>query len=201
MTRPSAFIFVIAAAIAAGGCATTGATPRPFPTPNARARVPPLGSDPNAVLGAAAPGSDPNAAPGAAAAGSDPAAPGVGRAGGYEVAGTALSLRGAPYRNGGSDPSGFDCSGFVKYVLGQNGIAVPRTVSEQFQAGRQVGTPQLEPGDLVFFSTVSPGASHVGIAIGGDEFVHAPSGAGIVRVERMSAPYWSTRFVGARRVL
>jgi cell wall-associated NlpC family hydrolase len=130
-----------------------------------------------------------------------PLPPAAGHAAGYEVAGTALSLRGAPYRNGGNDPAGFDCSGFVKYVFGQNGILVPRTVSEQFQAGRQVGGPQLEAGDLVFFSTVSPGASHVGIAIGGDEFVHAPSGAGAVKVERMSAPYWSTRFVGARRVL
>jgi cell wall-associated NlpC family hydrolase len=64
-----------------------------------------------------------------------------------------------------------------------------------------VDAPQLEPGDLVFFSTVTPGASHVGIAIGGDEFVHAPSGAGTVRVERLSGSYWSTRFVGARRVL
>jgi cell wall-associated NlpC family hydrolase len=117
------------------------------------------------------------------------------------VAGTALSLRGAPYRNGGNDPAGFDCSGFVKYVFNQNGVAVPRTVSGQFHAGRHVNTPQLEPGDLVFFSTVSPGASHVGIAIGGDEFVHAPSRSGEVRVERMSASYWSTRFVGARRVL
>jgi cell wall-associated NlpC family hydrolase len=74
-------------------------------------------------------------------------------------------------------------------------------VSEQFRAGRQVAGPQLEPGDLVFFTTVTSGASHVGIAIGGDEFVHAPSGAGEVRVERISAPYWATRFVGARRVL
>jgi cell wall-associated NlpC family hydrolase len=120
---------------------------------------------------------------------------------GYGVAGTALSLRGAPYRNGGNDPAGFDCSGFVKYVFGQNGVAVPRTVSEQFRAGRQVAGPQLEPGDLVFFATVSNGASHVGIAIGGDEFVHAPSSTGDVRVERMSASYWATRFVGARRVL
>jgi cell wall-associated NlpC family hydrolase len=117
------------------------------------------------------------------------------------VAGTALSLRGVPYRNGGSDPAGFDCSGFVSYVFGQNGIAVPRTVTELFHAGRQVAGPQLEPGDLVFFSTVSPGASHVGIAIGADEFVHAPSSTGDVRVERFSASYWATRFVGARRVL
>jgi cell wall-associated NlpC family hydrolase len=89
----------------------------------------------------------------------------------------------------------------VKYVFAQNGIAVPRTVTEQFQAGHEVGGPQLQPGDLVFFTTVTPGASHVGIVIGGDEFVHAPSHVGTVRVERMSAPYWSTRFVGARRVL
>jgi cell wall-associated NlpC family hydrolase len=120
---------------------------------------------------------------------------------GYSVAGTALALRGAPYRDGGSDPSGFDCSGFVRYVFSQHGVSVPRTVTDQFRAGHQVAGAQLEPGDLVFFATVAPGASHVGIAIGGDEFVHAPSGRGEVRVERMSAPYWSTRFVGARRVL
>lgn len=182
MTRSSAFIFVIVAAVGAGGCASTGATPRPFPTPHA---PPPAVTAPLAL---------PPASPGGAAALRNPAA-------GYGVAGTALSLRGAPYRNGGSDPAGFDCSGFVKYVFGQNGISVPRTVSEQFQAGRQVVGPQLEAGDLVFFSTGGRGASHVGIAIGGDEFVHAPSGAGQVKVERMSAPYWSTRFVGARRVL
>ena len=119
----------------------------------------------------------------------------------YGVTGTALSLRGAPYRDGGSDPSGFDCSGFVQYVFGQNGVSVPRTVTEQFQAGRDVDPRGMEPGDLVFFTTVTNGASHVGIAIGGDEFVHAPSGRGQVRVERLSGPYWSTRFVGARRVL
>ena len=120
----------------------------------------------------------------------------------YSVTGTALSLRGTPYRNGGHDPSGFDCSGFVSYVFGQYGIAVPRTVNEQYHAGHAV-EPQkgLQPGDLVFFTTVSPGASHVGILIGGDEFVHAPSSTGEVRVERLSGPYWSTRFVGARRVL
>ncbi len=80
-------------------------------------------------------------------------------------------------------------------------MTVPRTVLDQFRSGRQVAGTQVAPGDLVFFATVAPGASHVGIAIGGDEFVHAPSGRGEVRVERMSAPYWSTRFIGARRVL
>jgi cell wall-associated NlpC family hydrolase len=119
----------------------------------------------------------------------------------YSVAGTALSLRGTPYRNGGSDPTGFDCSGFVRYVFSQHGVIVPRTVSDLFRAGHQVTANHLEPGDLVFFTTVAPGASHVGIAIGGDEFVHAPSSVGQVRVEHMTASYWSTRFVGARRVL
>jgi cell wall-associated NlpC family hydrolase len=113
----------------------------------------------------------------------------------------ALQLRGTPYRNGGADPAGFDCSGFVQYVFAQHGVIVPRKVMEQYRAGTEVPPSQLQAGDLVFFTTVAPGASHVGIALGGDEFVHAPSSTGEVRVERMSAAYWSTRFVGARRVL
>jgi cell wall-associated NlpC family hydrolase len=119
----------------------------------------------------------------------------------YSITGTALGLRGTPYRDGGADPGGFDCSGFVQYVFAQHGVIVPRKVIEQFRAGRDVSSSQLEPGDLVFFTTVAPGASHVGIALGGDAFVHAPSTTGIVRVEHLQAPYWSTRFVGARRVL
>jgi cell wall-associated NlpC family hydrolase len=120
---------------------------------------------------------------------------------GYGIAGTALALRGTPYRNGGTDPSGFDCSGLVAYVFAQHGVGIARTVSEQYQSGRPVPPGQLEPGDLVFFATVSRGASHVGIAIGGDEFVHAPSGRGEVRVERLSASYWASRYIGARRVI
>jgi len=137
-------------------------------------------------------------------AGSAPASspvPGAVGTSGYVVTGTALALRGSRYRDGGTDPSGFDCSGFVWYVFGQHGIALPRTVGEQYRMGMAVPADSLEAGDLVFFSTVAPGASHVGIAIGGDEFVHAPSGRGEVRVERLSSSYWSSRFVGARRVL
>jgi cell wall-associated NlpC family hydrolase len=59
---------------------------------------------------------------------------------------------------------------------------------------------EIEPGDLVFFSTTAPGPSHVGIAVGGEEFVHAPSSTGVVRVERLSSGYWSRRFLGIRRV-
>ena len=120
---------------------------------------------------------------------------------GYEVSGTALDFRGAPYRNGGADPTGFDCSGFVWYVFSQHGLAIPRTVQDQFRIGESVSPSDLRAGDLVFFSTTAPGASHVGIVIGGDSFVHAPSSSGVVRVERLGASYWSSRFVGARRVL
>jgi cell wall-associated NlpC family hydrolase len=187
MSRLQVLVIVASIAAGSGGCATTGATPAPFPRPSpprpATSRPSPGNPDPTTFTAPAS------------------ASPAAANTVGYGVAGTALSLRGAPYRNGGTDPAGFDCSGFVNYVFGQNGVRVPRTVSEQWRAGHQVTGNLIEPGDLVFFTTVSPGASHVGIAIGGDEFVHAPSGAGEVRVERMSAPYWATRFVGARRVL
>jgi cell wall-associated NlpC family hydrolase len=88
----------------------------------------------------------------------------------------------------------------VAYVFAQQGVAVPRTVSELYDAGREIPQAALEPGDLVFFSTVARGASHVGIAVSADEFVHAPSSRGVVRVERLGSPYWSSRFVGIRRV-
>jgi cell wall-associated NlpC family hydrolase len=118
----------------------------------------------------------------------------------FAVADTALALRGTPYRNGGNDPTGFDCSGFVQYVFAQNGIALPRDVKAQFEVGDLVSPDELELGDLVFFTTVAPGASHVGLSLGGDEFVHAPSSKGVVRVERISAAYWSRRAIGARRL-
>ena len=114
---------------------------------------------------------------------------------------TALSLEGVPYQWGGDRPStGFDCSGFVQYVLGQHQITAPRTASDQFQIGTSVEFEQIRAGDLVFFSTVAPGASHVGLAINSEEFVHAPAASGVVRVERVRAPYWLARYVGARRI-
>lgn len=154
----------------AAGCASSGSVPRPFPIPGS--------GRPDRPAGLGHPiGVD-----------------------GYAISSTALSLRGAPYRNGGGDPSGFDCSGFVQYVFAQHGVALPRETHRQFETGHAVDPSELEPGDLVFFSTVAPGASHVGIAIGGDRFVHAPSSKGVVRVERLSTPYWARRFIGARRV-
>jgi cell wall-associated NlpC family hydrolase len=152
-----------------------------------------------ATAGCASTGAIPRPFPGAAPAGSAGPATTTPGADTYAVTATALSLRGVPYRNGGADPAGFDCSGFVQYVYAQHGLALPRTVGQQFGAGARASGP-LQPGDLVFFSTVSAGASHVGIALGGDEFVHAPSSAGEVRVERVSSSYWSRRYIGARRL-
>jgi len=105
-----------------------------------------------------------------------------------------------PYRNGGSDPSGFDCSGLVQWVFAQNGRALPREVREQILVGREVDTDEVRAGDLLFFDTSSRGASHVGIALDRETFVHAPSSNGVVRVERYTSSYWSRRYVGARRV-
>jgi cell wall-associated NlpC family hydrolase len=119
----------------------------------------------------------------------------------YAISGTALALRGAPYRNGGADPTGFDCSGFVWYVFAQHGVQVPRTVTEQSRIGNHVDAADLRPGDLLFFATNGTrDTTHVAISIGGDEFVHAPSSAGQVRVERLGSSYWAPRFVEARRL-
>ena len=117
---------------------------------------------------------------------------------------TALSFRGVPYLNGGTDPRGFDCSGFTQYVFSRYGIRLARGVQEQFQQGMSAKADALVPGDLVFFATLSAttgrGATHVGIAVGDNQFVHAPSSAGVVRVERLSAAYWAARYLGARRL-
>src|SRR5262245_33677220 len=113
---------------------------------------------------------------------------------------TALELRGTPYRNGGSDPSGFDCSGFTQYVFAQYGVALPREGREQYQQGVAVDVSELAPGDLVFFTSADPGASHVAIVIGGDQLLRAPAASGVVRVGHLGASYWTHRYLGARRV-
>jgi cell wall-associated NlpC family hydrolase len=187
------------------GCASSGVvyTPQPFPLPGGKGGTVaiPAPADPSAAPPVAANPPAPVATTPPMPGKTSPIPSAHGHADGYALSGTALSLRGAPYRNGGVDPvAGFDCSGFVKYVYAQHGVNMPREVREQFRIGKNVDRDQLEPGDLVFFSTVSPGASHVGIMIGGDQFVHAPSEKGVVRVESLTQPYWSTRYIGAKRV-
>jgi cell wall-associated NlpC family hydrolase len=113
---------------------------------------------------------------------------------------TALALRGTPYQNGGAGPTGFDCSGFTQYVYFQHGVALPRDTQDQFREGVRVNVDDLVPGDLLFFTTSSRGPSHVAIAIGNGQFVHAPSSRGVVRVERLDTSYWSSRYLGARRI-
>ena len=187
--RAALVLGTLALAASSLACASTGAVPRPFPMPGG----------PPAASGTAQP-DNPQTGPVTPPAGATSARSGHTSLDGYALVGTALALRGAPYRNGGSDPNGFDCSGFTKYVFGQYGVSLPRGVRGQFQSGKPVKPDDLAPGDLVFFATTESGASHVAIAIGGDEFIHAPSSSGVVRVEHLSASYWSQRFLGVRRV-
>jgi len=118
-----------------------------------------------------------------------------------EAVSIALAYLGTPYVWSGSGPSGFDCSGFVAYIYGKVGIELPRMADEQFAAGIPIAAGNLQPGDLVFFSTYEPGPSHVGIYIGNAMFVHASSGAGKVTITPMAKPYYQARYLGARRII
>lgn len=115
-----------------------------------------------------------------------------------EIVKNALSLQGVPYVFGGTTRNGFDCSGFTQYVYKGSGITLPRDSYSQFGTGTAVQKDQLQPGDLVFFTTYSKGASHVGIYIGGGSFVHASNSG--VRTTSLSDSYYLSRYVGARRV-
>ncbi|WP_423196829.1 MULTISPECIES: C40 family peptidase [unclassified Cupriavidus] len=114
----------------------------------------------------------------------------------------ALGLIGVRYRFGGNSPeSGLDCSGFVRYVFNDTfGLALPRRSVEISQVGTTVAANDLRPGDLVFFNTMRHAFSHVGIYIGDNKFVHAPSTGSKIRVDDMRASYWVTRYNGARRI-
>jgi cell wall-associated NlpC family hydrolase len=172
VTRRLVPLALIITALLNGACAARGGVPRPFPG----ASVPPSAAEPA------------------------PTPPGQPILPVPSLVAAALEFRGVPYRNGGSDPSGFDCSGLVQYVFARFGTSLPREVRDQYRAGDEIDLDDVQPGDLLFFETVSRGASHVGLAVGGGEFVHAPSSRGVVRVERYDSSYWSRRFVGARRV-
>lgn len=113
---------------------------------------------------------------------------------------TALGLRGTPYRWGGCDPKhGFDCSGYVWWVYGQNGLRLPRTTKQQITAGHGVDPKYLNPADLIFFQFRQ--GLHVGIHLGGGDFAHSPKTGGAVRVDNLNSGYWAARLIAARRVL
>lgn len=112
----------------------------------------------------------------------------------------ALSCRGARYTRGGVSRSGFDCSGFTRYVYAKFGIALPHSSAAQARLGKSVSKSQLQPGDLVFFETYRKGISHVGIYIGDNKFVHAATYGRGVRTDSLSDSYYGPRYRGARRV-
>jgi cell wall-associated NlpC family hydrolase len=112
----------------------------------------------------------------------------------------ASAMIGQPYRFGGAAPGGFDCSGLVVYAAGGAGIHVPRTAHEQLIFGAAISRAELAPGDLVFMHLAHK-ELHVGIAIDGDRFIHAPSAGGRVRVDSLEAPPYSRGFLSARRIV
>jgi cell wall-associated NlpC family hydrolase len=120
---------------------------------------------------------------------------------GAEIALRAIAQVGRPYRYGGADLNGFDCSGLVFYIHRELGLTVPRTAAEQFIASDPVDIRRLEPGDLVFFRTTRrQEVSHVGIYAGEGRFVHAPQSGRLIELHALGDDYYGSRFVGAGRI-
>ncbi len=113
-----------------------------------------------------------------------------------DVVSRAEELLGTPYRYGGSNPGGFDCSGLVQYTHAQAGVRVPRVARAQRRYARQVPVSRLKPGDLVFFRLEGK-TDHVGIYVGDGEFIHAPSSGKRVSRARLDSVYWRPRLIGA----
>jgi murein DD-endopeptidase len=111
----------------------------------------------------------------------------------------ALQMVGAPYRYGGSTPRGFDCSGLVHYSYARAGVTVPRTTRQQRKYSRPVARRNIRRGDLLFFNQSGKRSSHVGLYIGNNQFVHAPSTGKTVYVASLTSRYWRRYFIGARR--
>ena len=118
-----------------------------------------------------------------------------------ELVVTAMGFLGVPYKRGGNNENGFDCSGFVRNMYQRSvGLLLPRRAEQQAAATESIDRSELQPGDLVFFNTLRRAFSHVGIYVGEGKFIHAPKPGAQVRVESMGVSYWQTRFDGARRV-
>jgi cell wall-associated NlpC family hydrolase len=113
------------------------------------------------------------------------------------VVGVAMSQLGTPYVWGGGAPGGFDCSGLVMWAFAQVGVSLPHSTYAQWGYGVPVSQDQLQPGDLVFFD----GLGHVGIYIGGGQFIHAPHTGDVVRISSLSEAWYAAAYVGARRIL
>lgn len=127
-----------------------------------------------------------------------PPAPPADAGRGAQVVAIAMRYLGVPYKWGGASPStGFDCSGLTMYVFAQIGVALPHYAAAQYQLGRPVAKSELAPGDLVFFR----GLGHMGMYIGGGNFIHAPRTGDVVKISSIFEPYRVENWVGARRIL
>jgi cell wall-associated NlpC family hydrolase len=112
----------------------------------------------------------------------------------------ATAMLGQPYRFGGAQPGGFDCSGLIFYAAANAGIRVPRTAVEQLYFGVAVRRADLQAGDLIFMNLAHK-ELHVGLALDRDRFIHAPSNGGHVRIDSLATAPYSKGFIGARRVV
>lgn len=123
-----------------------------------------------------------------------------GSSGRSDIVGYAAKFMGRPYVWGASGPSSFDCSGFTAYVYQAFGVYLDHYTGSQYGSGEAVSKGNLAPGDLVFFNTYAS-VSHVGIYIGGGQFIHASSGSNKVTVSNLGDSYYQQRYAGARRVI
>lgn len=129
-----------------------------------------------------------------------PASGGASASIGAQIVEFAKQYLGTPYVWAGSSPSGFDCSGFVSYVMKNFGCSVNRTAASMYQNGTAVDKSELQAGDAVFFASSSESIGHVGIYIGDGEFIHSSSGCGYVTISSLDEDYYSRMYVGARRI-
>jgi len=120
---------------------------------------------------------------------------------GLDVVRTGLTQKGRRYRRAGASPAtGFDCSGFTQWTFRQHGVRLPRSASEQYAEGRSISRSQLRPGDLVFYK-INKRRWHVGIYMDDGVFVHSPRPGRGISESDMNDPYWSSRYLGARRYI
>jgi len=114
----------------------------------------------------------------------------------YSIVKTAEKYLGVRYVFGGSDPAGFDCSGYSSYVYKKNGLLLPHSAQQQFANGKRIGIKKAKPGDLVFFRTSGWKISHVAIYMGDFKFIHAPSRGKHVSFDDIRKEYWRKRYAG-----
>lgn len=114
---------------------------------------------------------------------------------------SALGQLGRPYRYGGRDPSGFDCSGLVQYAYGEAGVVAPRDTKSQRDAGRRIDFDAAQPGDLLFYRFENAGGLHVGLYLGDGRMVHAPASGRQVSLVAVESPVWKKRYLETIRLL